>query len=131
LVDFQGAVVGPAPYDLVNLLDDARRIVPDDIRVRVPGNRFIEHLMPAEKEAFLAWYPVLACQFHCRVIGQAVKLAVHSGKTRLLDLVPYSFPSFAARLEAPAIGPAGPVVCSRKGLISEKRRPLICLAWAP
>lgn len=104
LVDFQGAVVGPAPYDLVNLLDDARRIVPDDIRAVCLG-KFIEHLMPAERESFLAWYPILACQFHCRVIGQAVKLAVHSGKTRLLDLVPILSHHLQHDLKHPLLAP--------------------------
>jgi aminoglycoside/choline kinase family phosphotransferase len=88
----------------VNLLDDARRIVPDDIR-SMCLNRFIEHLMPAEKEAFLAWYPVLACQFHCRVIGQAVKIAVHSGKTRLLDLVPILSHHLQHDLKHPLLAP--------------------------
>ena len=32
LLDFQDAVCGPASYDLVSLLEDARRDVPDDLR---------------------------------------------------------------------------------------------------
>lgn len=104
LIDFQGAMVGPAPYDLVNFLEDARRIVPDEIR-SVCLTRFINPLMPAEREAFLAWYPVLACQFHCRVIGQAIKLAVQNGKTRLLDLIPILSHHMRHDLKHPVLAP--------------------------
>ncbi|HNQ91734.1 MAG TPA: phosphotransferase [Alphaproteobacteria bacterium] len=87
LLDFQGAMMGPAPYDLVNLLEDARRIVPDETRGECL-DLFSSQLSGESKEAFLAWYPVLAAQFHFRVIGQAIKLAVRDKKTRLMTLVP-------------------------------------------
>lgn len=87
LIDFQGAMMGPAPYDLVNLLDDARREVPDDLRQECLA-KFVEGIAAEDREAFLAWYPVLATQFHCRVIGQALKLAIRDGKERLLTIIP-------------------------------------------
>lgn len=87
LLDFQGAMMGPAPYDLVNLLEDARRIVPDEIRGECL-EIFSAALKGEERDSFLLWYPVLAAQFHFRVIGQAIKLAVRDKKTRLMALVP-------------------------------------------
>ncbi|MFA7276392.1 MAG: phosphotransferase [Pseudobdellovibrionaceae bacterium] len=86
ILDFQGAMNGPVPYDLVNLLEDARRIVSEPIRLECL-ERFLKSLAEDERDAFAQWYPVIACQFHSRVIGQAIKLAL-SGKTALLPLIP-------------------------------------------
>ncbi len=87
LIDFQGGVKGPAPYDLVNLLEDARRIVPQEIKDECL-QQFTISLSGDEKESFQMWYPVLAAQFHFRVIGQAIKLGLRSNITRLMDLLP-------------------------------------------
>lgn len=67
ILDFQGAMIGPQPYDLANLLEDARNDIPDEIKAAALANR---------DETFRAWYRVLATQFHCRVIGQFIKQAV-------------------------------------------------------
>lgn len=104
LIDYQGGVKGPAPYDLVNLLEDARRIVPDDIRMACL-DLFVVELGEKEKESFLAWYPVLAAQFHFRVIGQAIKLAVRSDITRLMDLIPVLCAHIKRDLSNPLLAP--------------------------
>lgn len=86
-LDFQQAMMGPAPYDLVNLLEDARREVPIELR-RECMSIYIEGMSTEDRENFIAWYPVLAAQFHCRVIGQAIRLAIRDQKTRLLSIIP-------------------------------------------
>ena len=87
IIDFQQAMIGPSPYDLVNLLEDARREVPVKLRQECLL-MFVSNMKNEERESFLAWYPVLATQFHCRVIGQAIRLAVREKKTRLLSVIP-------------------------------------------
>ena len=67
ILDFQGAMIGPAPYDLANLLEDARTDVPADLKNKI---------LSSKDETFRAWFRVLATQFHCRVIGQFIKMAV-------------------------------------------------------
>ena len=104
LIDFQGAMIGPAPYDLVNLLDDARREVPDDIRQECLSV-FVGAMAKEDKEAFLEWYPVLSAQFHCRVIGQALRLAIRDQKTRLLDIIPILRRHLVRDLSAPVLKP--------------------------
>ena len=79
ILDFQGAMHGPLPYDLANLLEDARLDVPADIRAAI---------LQAHDESFRLWYRVLGTQFHCRVIGQFIKLALRQGKTHYLDNLP-------------------------------------------
>ena len=104
LLDFQGAYMGPAPYDLINLLEDARRRVPTAIKQECL-KKFTDSLPHDERESFMAWYPVLACQFHGRVIGQAIKLAVRDNKTRLLDLIPILRQHMVDDLKHPVLAP--------------------------
>ena len=103
LIDFQGAYWGPIPYDLVNLLEDARRFVPDHIKQSCM-TRYLQSLPEGERAAFEKWYVVLAAQFHCRVIGQAIKLA-KDGKTRLMDYVPILERHLANDLKSPVLKP--------------------------
>lgn len=81
VLDFQGAMWGPLPYDLANLLEDIRRDVPADIRAamikRYDGD-----------EAFASWYRVMATQFHCRILGQTLRLAIAGGRPDFLKFIP-------------------------------------------
>jgi len=79
ILDFQGAMIGPAPYDLVNLLEDARTDVSQDLKEKILSN---------QSEEFRAWFRVLATQFHCRVIGQFIKMAVMDENERYLQHIP-------------------------------------------
>ncbi|MDB5490718.1 MAG: phosphotransferase enzyme family protein [Micavibrio sp.] len=87
VLDFQGAMKGPVPYDLANLLEDARMDVPTDLRDRMI-ERYCQSMSVIEKKNFLDWYRVLATQFHCRVMGQFIRLAVAGGKPRYLEMIP-------------------------------------------
>ena len=102
LIDFQGAMWAPGPYDLVNLLEDARRIVPKEIKSACQA-RFKESISEEEWPSFVKWYVVLATQFHCRVIGQAIRLAVREDKTRLLDYVPVLEHYLSRELQSPVL----------------------------
>ncbi|HOO50025.1 MAG TPA: phosphotransferase [Alphaproteobacteria bacterium] len=104
MIDFQGGMRGPAPYDLVNLLEDARRMVPEEIKQSCL-EMFVSTLNDQERESFLAWYPVLSAQFHFRVIGQAIKLAVCSDITRLMDLMPILSRHILRDLAHPSLRP--------------------------
>jgi len=79
LLDFQAGMMGPRPYDLVNLLEDARINVPQDIQ---------DNILNGYDEDFKAWYRILGTQFHSRVIGLFVKLPVMVEKTKYLEHLP-------------------------------------------
>lgn len=104
LIDYQDAMYGPLPYDLVNLLEDARVSVPVDIQQRV-----LEHYCaPMNKEqeyAFRSWYRVLGTQFHCRVIGLFIKLAQIQGRDQYLVHVPRLQDYIAREIEDPILLP--------------------------
>ena len=78
ILDFQAAMIGPQPYDLVNLLEDARMTVPQDIQ---------DNILKQYDDNFRAWYRILGTQFHCRVIGLFIKLPIN-GKPKYLEHLP-------------------------------------------
>ena len=104
ILDFQGAMTGPLPYDLANLLEDARVDVPAEIRAAMLA-RYCAGMHPGEKENFENWNRVLATQFHCRVAGQFIRLAVKDGKTRYLAHLPRVAGYLCEGLEHPVLSP--------------------------
>lgn len=81
VLDFQDAMWGPQPYDLANLLENIRRDVSADIHAAM-----LDHY--GADDNFRAWFRVMATQFHCRIIGQVLRLAIVSGKDELLGYMP-------------------------------------------
>lgn len=104
VLDFQGAMAGPVPYDLANLLEDARIDVPEDLRKSMI-DRYTQDMNAAEDAAFRAWYRVLATQFHCRVMGQFIRLAVRDGKPRYMAMLPRVAAYIRAGLKDPVLAP--------------------------
>ncbi len=96
ILDFQGAMMGPVPYDLVNLLEDVRLNVPPDL-AHATLSRF--------DDSFLAWYRVLGTQFHCRVLGQFIKLAVDGGNHSYLRYIPRIENYMRENLKNPVLRP--------------------------
>ncbi len=68
LLDFQDAGVGPVVYDLVSLLEDARRDVPSDLRAR-SVDRFLQGHAGLDRATFDAAFSALAVLRHLRVIA--------------------------------------------------------------
>ncbi|MCH2038862.1 MAG: phosphotransferase, partial [Rickettsiales bacterium] len=68
VLDFQGAMKGPTVYDVTNLLEDARVMVPEAIQTEM-FDRYCEGMSAEERERTELWYRVIATQFHCRVLG--------------------------------------------------------------
>ncbi|MBI1327337.1 MAG: phosphotransferase [Alphaproteobacteria bacterium] len=104
ILDFQGAMRGPLPYDLVNLLDDARIVVPHDID-KACHARFVAALKPEDQEGFEAWYTVLKTQFHARVIGQFIRLAIVAKKPAYLRYIPRLHKAMRRNLDHEALHP--------------------------
>lgn len=104
ILDFQGALTGPLPYDLANLLEDARTDVSPEIRAAML-DRYCTDMASDEKENFKNWYRVLATQFHCRVAGQFIRLAVKDGKARYLAHLPRVAGYLREGLDDPLLAP--------------------------
>ena len=104
IIDFQDALLGPQAYDLVNLLEDARVDVPMDLKVEMVA-RYCQGMDRETRDSFMAWYRFLGTQFHCRVIGLFIKLAVEQGRDQYLVHIPRLQAYIADGIEHPVMAP--------------------------
>jgi hypothetical protein len=79
LLDFQDAYRGPVTYDLVSLLEDARRDVPEELQKKLFA-RYLAAFPALDRETFETSLAILAAQRHTRVLGIFERLARHEGK---------------------------------------------------
>ena len=87
LLDFQDAVRGHPAYDLLSLLQDARREVPvalEEAMIR----RYLERAGIADRAAFRRAYHLLGLQRASKVLGIFTRLHVRDGKPRYLAFLP-------------------------------------------
>lgn len=86
LLDFQDAVIGSPAYDVVSLLEDARRDVSADTVVR--GLEHYLSMVDMPRASFMAHYHVLGVQRTVKILGIFVRLAERDGKPRYLEHLP-------------------------------------------
>lgn len=79
LLDFQDAYQGPVTYDLMSLLEDARRDVPEALRQRMM-DRYLSHFPSLDQAAFETSLAILAAQRHMRVLAIFERLSRRDGK---------------------------------------------------
>lgn len=87
LLDFQDAVAGPAAYDLMSLLEDARRDIEDGLRADMLSH-YLERARPPDRKGFATSYAILAAQRHAKVIGIFTRLSRRDGKHGYLVHIP-------------------------------------------
>jgi len=104
LLDFQDAVRGPPSYDLVSLLEDARRDVPVTLREAMT-DRLIAAFPALERSAFLRSAAILAAQRNCKILGIFTRLWKRDGKPAYLVHIPRVWRLLEEELRHPALGP--------------------------
>lgn len=104
LLDFQDAIITPVPYDLVSLLEDARRDVPPDL-ARAMITRYLAARPDLDGDAFLGSYAVMGAQRNVRIIGVFARLSKRDGKHRYLDFLPRMWRLVEHDVAHPALGP--------------------------
>ena len=102
LIDFQDALVGHSAYDLVSLLQDARRDVSSDLE-----HAMIEYYSTqiAVSAHFSADYARLGAQRNAKIVGIFARLAERDGKPRYLTLIPRVWNALERDLCHPELGP--------------------------
>jgi hypothetical protein len=104
LLDFQDAVAGPAAYDLMSLLEDARRDISVALRATML-NRYREGVPGLDWPAFETVFAILAAQRHAKVIGIFTRLCRRDGKPGYLVHIPRVWRLLEAALRHPALAP--------------------------
>ena len=87
LLDYQDALAGHPAYDLVSLLEDARRDTAPELQTAM-----IERYLSARPEldagTFRRDYALLGAQRNLKIIGIFSRLCLRDGKPQYLDLIP-------------------------------------------
>ncbi len=100
LLDFQDALVGHPAYDLVSMLQDARREVPLTIETEM----LVEYQRLAQPgPQFLDSYAILGAQRNAKIIGIFTRLWQRDGKPRYLDFLPRVWGYLERDLAHPAL----------------------------
>lgn len=104
LLDFQDALAGHPAYDLVSLLQDARRDVSPELEAAML-ERYLAVAPVADRAEFLADYALLGAQRNAKIVGIFVRLWRRDGKPRYLDLIPRVWAQMERDLAHPALAP--------------------------
>jgi N-acetylmuramate 1-kinase len=102
LLDFQDALVGHPAYDLVSLLQDARRDVSPDLEARMIARY---KALACPRGNFDAAYAVLGAQRNAKIIGIFTRLWKRDGKPRYPALCPRVWGYLERDLAHPALKP--------------------------
>lgn len=79
LLDFQDAYRGPVTYDLVSLLEDARRDIPEALQEKMII-RYLEQFPALDRNTFESSLAILAALRHTRVLAIFERLSRHENK---------------------------------------------------
>ncbi len=108
IIDFQDAMIGPAAYDLVSLLQDARVDVPESLEKQLL-ERYVAATSvrdPAfDRGEFAFSYAALGAQRNTKILGIFARLAVRDGKRQYLAHVPRIWGYLESDLEHEGLAP--------------------------
>jgi aminoglycoside/choline kinase family phosphotransferase len=108
IIDFQDAVLGPAAYDLVSLLQDARIDIPEQTELALL-TRYIKARLTADASfdpAHLAeLYAIMSAQRNTRLLGTFARLNRRDGKPQYLRHQPRIWTYLTRSLAHPALTP--------------------------
>lgn len=102
LLDFQDAVAGATAYDLMSLLEDARRDIDPELKAAMLA-RYLEGMGGPDRHGFDAAFAILAAQRHAKVIGIFTRLCQRDGKTSYLVHIPRVWKLLEQALRHPAL----------------------------
>ncbi|MBW4706697.1 phosphotransferase [Roseobacter sp. YSTF-M11] len=108
LLDFQDAMLGHPAYDLMSVLQDARR----DVAALTEAAMIDRYLAqnPQDPAAFKAAYALLGAQRNLRIMGGFSRLCMRNGKVHYIDLIPRVWAHVMTNLKHPALGSVAQII---------------------
>ena len=102
LLDFQDALKAHPAWDLLHLLQDARRDISPELEMSML-DRFLAARPSLEREQFLAEYRALAASNAARILGRVFARQVLLGRPQYLAYMPRTWRYLERNLEDPAL----------------------------
>lgn len=103
LLDFQDALLGHPAYDLVSILQDARRDVAPELEAEMVAHYLTK--TDIDEPEFRAAYALLGAQRNLRILGIFARLCLRDGKPHYIDLIPRVWGYVMRNLAHPALAP--------------------------
>jgi len=103
MIDFQDAVAGAKSYDLISLLEDARRDVSPEL-AEAMTRRYLQ-TANLDEESHRAEMAVMAAQRNAKIAGIFARLYVRDAKPRYLSYLPRVWGYLNRDLAHPALAP--------------------------
>ena len=100
LLDFQDGTVGPIAYDLMSLLEDARRDVPSQLQKELL-QYYLDKMHFENNDLFMKSYHITAIKRHLRVIGIFARLKIRDGKNEYWEHIPRVWRLLETHLDLP------------------------------
>ncbi|MEO1774797.1 MAG: phosphotransferase [Pseudomonadota bacterium] len=106
LLDYQDALLGHRAYDLVSLLEDARRDTPPALQ-QAMLQRYLKRrgIAGEDAAAFRTAYDALGAQRNLKIVGIFARLALRDGKPRYLTMIPRVWAHLQRDLTSPDLAP--------------------------
>jgi tRNA threonylcarbamoyl adenosine modification protein YjeE len=108
IIDFQDTVLGPAAYDMVSLLQDARIDVPESLELAML-TRYVKARRAADPgfdpAVFVELYAIMSAQRNTRLLGTFARLNRRDGKPHYLRHQPRLWIYLNRSLAHPALAP--------------------------
>ncbi len=104
VLDYQDALIGSPAYDVVSLLEDARRDLAPDLAAR-SLERYLAGERAPDPQIFRHHYDVWGAQRHCKVAGIFMRLWLRDDKSAYLHHLPRVIRLLTAKLRQPPLRP--------------------------
>jgi len=108
LLDYQDAMLGHPAYDLVSVLQDARRDVSRDVQSSMV-ERYIAGA-DVNPDKFHDAYALLGLQRNLRILGVFARLSLARGKSHYIDLIPRVWTHVETGLSHPVAADIAPII---------------------
>lgn len=127
LLDFQDAFAAHPAYDLVSLLQDARRDVSAATAAMVLARYTAARGLG--REGFAPMFALIGAQRALRILGVFARLSRAMDKQRYLDFVPRVWSNLQVNLDHPDLGPLTAAVRDAVPRLAEKELTRMRSAW--
>jgi aminoglycoside/choline kinase family phosphotransferase len=107
IIDFQDGLVGNPAYDLVSLLEDARRDVPPELAEAMISRyaRGVSEFSDFDEDSFRRDYAVLGAQRNAKILGIFARLINRDKKPRYAEFFPRVESHFRRDIAHPELAP--------------------------